>query len=129
MATFCLRVPGMGTKPAGQGAAWLNPSLPQRSQIPALESPSLPHVCVEGGFASPPPPPEIFWGSLPCAGVCYSGGGGGTVRQDRGSDVGPAVGPAISGQAGGLWVLVLAEAPAGGSSCGCLGGAGHGGPS
>ena len=45
----------MGTKPAGPGAAWLNPSFPQRSQIPALGSPSLLRVCVEGGFASPPP--------------------------------------------------------------------------
>lgn len=38
--------------------------------------PSLPYVRLEGGFVSPPPPPEIFWGCLPCAGVCYSGGGG-----------------------------------------------------
>lgn len=52
-------------------------SLPLRSPIPAMGIP-LCHMCVSRGalLARPPPPPEIFWGCLPCAGVCYSGGGG-----------------------------------------------------
>lgn len=45
-----------------------------------------------------------------------------------GPAVGPAMGPAPSGQVG-LRVPVVAEAPAGGEGCGCPGGAGHGAPS
>lgn len=51
-------------------------SLPLRSPISAMGIP-LCHMCVlRGALLARPPPPEIFWGCLPCAGVCYSGGGG-----------------------------------------------------
>lgn len=79
VAMFHLRGPRMGTKLAGSGTTWLNLSLPLGSQIPAPGSPSAACVC-QGGLCQPAPRLlRYFWGGLPCAGVCYNGGGGGNV--------------------------------------------------
>lgn len=108
----------MGTKPAGPEAAWLNPSLPQKSQIPALGSP-LPSVCVEGGFASSPPLLRYFGAVCPALVSAATVEGveamynrtGGVLR------VLPCVLPWVlpsQGRQAGLWVPVLAKALASG---------------
>lgn len=65
MAVFHLWAPRMGTKLVGPGKAWLKPSFPQRSHIPALGSPSILWMCIEGGFASLPPLLRYFGAVCP----------------------------------------------------------------
>lgn len=119
---------GWGPNRQGQGLPGSIPASPRGPKFLPRGPPHC-HGCVLRGALPAHSPPEIFWGGLPCAGVCYSGGGGGNVQQDRESAVSPAMGPATSGWVGWLWVPVLAEGPASRSGCGCLGGAGHGAPS
>lgn len=119
----------MGTNPAVPEAAWLNPSLPQKSQIPALGSP-LPSVCVEGGFASSPPLLRYFGAVCPAlVFCCYSGGGGGNVQQD-----GECCGSCLASCCGFCHLRAgrrtvgasFGQGPGQRLDCGCPGSAGYG---
>lgn len=88
MPVFCLWALGTGTKPAGPGTAWFNPSLPLRSQIPALGSPSATCVCRQG--LCQPAPALRYFGAV-CPALVSATVEGEKAMSDR--------------SGGGLWVL------------------------
>lgn len=81
------RVPSAGT---GDGDCRARGCLAQPQPPPRGPEflPWGPPLCgvyvLRGALPACPPPPEIYWGSLPCAGGCYNGGGGGNVQQGEG---------------------------------------------